>query len=363
MQLPFQIVGIDHIDFVVGNAKQAAHYYMALFGFERIAYRGLETGDRESAHYLLQQNNIRFVFSTPLTPGSPLNDHLRLHGDGVRDIAFRVNDAQLAWEHTTSRGATSVREPETVSDSHGKVVLSTIQAYGDTVHTFVERKEYRGLFLPGYVRIKSPLKARPVGLRTLDHIVSNQPEGKMEEIVQWYQKVFNFHRFWTVDDKDISTEYSALRSIVVADEDERIKMPINEPAKGKGISQIQEYIDFYAGPGIQHIAMSTNNIIDTVSRLCENGVEFLSIPRSYYRTLVDRVGTIDEEIMDLARLGILVDRDDDGYLLQLFTKPVEDRPTLFFEVIQRRGSKSFGKGNFKALFEAIEREQERRGNL
>lgn len=363
MQLPFQIVGVDHIEFVVGNAKQAAHYYQTLFGFERVAYRGLETGDRESVHYVLQQNNIRFVFSTPLFSDSPLNDHLRLHGDGVRDIALRVNDARAAWEHTTGRGAISLREPETVSDDHGAVVLSTIRSYGDTVHTFVERTDYRGLFLPGYVRSRSPVRTNPVGLNTFDHIVASHPEGEMEEAAQWYQKVFNFHRYWTVDDKDNSTEFSSLRSVVVADQDERIKMPMNEPASGKRKSQVQEYLDFYGSPGVQHIAMTSRDIIATVRQLIANGVEFLPIPRSYYESLSDRVGSIDEEIKDLAELGILVDRDDDGYLLQLLTKPVVVRPTLFFEVMQRKGSKSFGKGNYKALFESIAREQAQRGNL
>jgi 4-hydroxyphenylpyruvate dioxygenase len=363
MQLPFQIVGIDHIEFIVGNAKQAAHYYQTLFGFEQVAYSGLETGNRDSVHYVLQQNNIRFVFSTPLVPDSPLNDHLRLHGDGVRGIALRVNDARAAWEHTTGQGAISLQEPETTSDDHGEVVLSTIQSFGDTVHTFVERTDYRGLFLPGYVRSRSTVRTRSVGLNTIDHIVASQPEGEMEDVAQWYQKVFNFHRYWTVDDKDISTEYSSLRSVVVADQDEHIKMPMNEPAPGMRRSQVQEYLDFYGGPGVQHIAMTSKDIIATVRQLIANGVGFLPIPRSYYETLHDRVGNIDEDIKELAELGILVDRDDDGYLLQLLTKPVEVRPTLFFEVMQRKGSKSFGKGNYKALFESLALEQAQRGNL
>jgi 4-hydroxyphenylpyruvate dioxygenase len=363
MNLPFQIVGIDHVGFIVGNAKQAAHYYQSLFGFERVAYRGLETGDRETVSYVLRQNNICFVLSTPLTPESDLNEHIRMHGDGVHDIAFRVNDARSAWEYTTGQGAISIREPHTISDDHGPVTLATIRTYGDTVHTFVERTRYRGLFMPGFVRTLSPLKTQPIGLQSIDHVVGNLPEGEMETVVKWYQKIFQFHRFWTVDDKDISTEYSSLRSVVVADHDERIKMPINEPASGKRKSQIEEYIDFYRGPGVQHIAMSTGDIIGTVRKLTARGVEFLLIPPSYYEVLPDRIGEIDEEIKELADLGILVDRDDDGYLLQLFTKPLEDRPTLFLEVIQRKGSKSFGKGNFKALFESIEREQARRGNL
>jgi 4-hydroxyphenylpyruvate dioxygenase len=363
MNLPFQIVGIDHVGFIVGNAKQAAHYYQSLFGFQRVAYRGLETGDRETVSYVLRQNAICYVFHTPLTPESELNEHLRLHGDGVWDIALRVNDARAAWEHTTARGAESVREPETITDDHGPVTLAAIRTYGDTIHTFVERTSYRGLFMPGYVRTLSPVHATPVGLEAVDHIVGNQPEGEMETVVKWYQEVFNFHRFWTVDDKDISTEYSSLRSVVVSDFEERIKMPINEPARGRRKSQIEEYIDFYRGPGVQHIAMSTSDIIRTVRELTARGVEFLPIPPSYYDALPDRVGEIDEDISDLAELGILADRDDDGYLLQLFTKPLEDRPTLFLEVIQRKGSKSFGKGNFKALFESIEREQARRGNL
>ncbi len=363
MNLPFQIVGVDHIGFIVGNAKHAAHYFQTLFGFNYVAYSGLETGDREVVSYVVQQNNIRFVFNSPLVPGSPLNEHLRLHGDGVRDIALRVNDARSAWEHTTGQGAISLSEPTTISDDNGTVVISAIHAFGDTVHTFVERKDYRGLFLPGYVKAKPSLRNHPVGLHSIDHIVGSHPEGDTEEIAAWYQKVFNFHRYWTVDDKDISTEYSALRSVVVADQDERIKIPLYEPASAERKSQVQEFLDFYGGAGIQHIAMTSTDIVATVRKLIANGVEFLPIPRSYYDRLPERVGRIEEKIDNLARLRILVDRDDDGYLLQLLTKPVEVRPTLFLEVIQRRGSRSFGRGNYKALFESIAREQEQRGNL
>jgi 4-hydroxyphenylpyruvate dioxygenase len=362
MKLPFQIVGIDHIEFLVGNAKQAAHYYQMLFGFEHVAYRGLETGEREKVSHVLRQNNICFVFSTPLMPDSPLNEHLSLHGDGIRDIAFRVNDSRTAWKHATSQGAVSIQEPETISDDHGRVVLSAIQSFGDTIHTFVERTNYRGLYMPGYVKARSLLKTRPTGLHLIDHVAASLPEGDLEKVAEWYQKVLNFHRYWTVDDKDISTEYSSLRSVVVADSDERIKMPLNEPAAGKRKSQIQEYLDYYHGPGVQHIALSSDNIVDTVRKLTKNGIEFLPIPRSYYQTLRERVGDIEENIGELAQLGILIDRDDYGYLLQLLTAPVDDRPTIIFEVVQRKGSKSFGKGNFKALYEAIAREQAKQKN-
>ncbi len=363
MNAPFEILGFDHVAYLVGNAKQAAYYYQSQFGFELVAYRGLETGDREMASYVLKQNKCFFVLSSPLVADSELHEQLRLHGDGAIDIGMTVADARAAWEHTTGKDAISVREPHVVSGENGDVVLASIKTYGDTVHTFVERKNYSGVFLPGYEPAESLVRVEPVGLEIIDHIVGNQPDGEMEQVATWYQNVFGFKRMWTVDDDDIQTDYTSLRSIVVADDREIIKMPINEPAPGKKKSQIQEYVDYYSGAGVQHVALLTGDIIATVSELRERGVEFLPTPRTYYEELEDRVGKFDEDINVLADLGILVDRDDDGYLLQIFTKPVQDRPTLFYEVIQRKGARSFGKGNFKALFESIEREQERRGNL
>lgn len=363
MTPPFEIFAIDYIQFIVGNAKQAAFYYQMLFGFEPFAYQGLETGEREHASYALRQNNIRFVFTSPYKANSPLNIHLMLHGDGVKDVAFTVNDAEAAWKFTTERGAASVQEPYEYSDEDGSVIMATIQTYGDTVHTFVQRDGYKGVFLPGFAAYQSKAKSDPVGLRFVDHFVGNQPEGEMQKIAEWYEKVLGFHRFWSVDDKDVSTDFTALRSIVVADPKEVIKMPINRPAQGLKKSQIEEFVEYYSGPGIQHIAMYTDNIVQTVSELKRRGIEFLDVPPAYYKALPERVGKIDEDIEALSELGILVDRDEFGYLLQIFTKTAQDRPTLFYEVIQRKGSKSFGKGNFKALFEAIEREQARRGNL
>ncbi|MCB0262461.1 MAG: 4-hydroxyphenylpyruvate dioxygenase [Calditrichia bacterium] len=363
MKPPFQIFGTDHVRLIVGNAKQAAHYYQTVFGFEPVAYRGLETGDREKASYMLQQNKIRLVLSSPYRANSPMNVHLMLHGDGVRDVAFWVDDATAAWEYTTQNGAVSHQKPTEYSDDNGKVVLSSIHTYGDTLHTFVERKDYDGVFLPGFMPYKTAVKTSDVGLNFIDHFVGNQPEGEMQKVASWYENVLGFHRFWSVDDKDISTEHTALRSIVVSSENERIKMPINRPAQGMKKSQIQEFVEYYTGPGVQHIALDTKDIVRTVSMLRENGVEFLETPATYYDMLQDRVGKIDENIAKLAEYGILVDADQHGYLLQIFTKPVQDRPTLFFEVIQRKGCSGFGKGNFKALFEAIEREQDRRGNL
>ena len=361
--MSFKINGFDHVHFYVGNAKQAAYYYQKQFGFDPIAYSGLETGNRESASYVLRQGKVVFVLSTPLTSQNRINEFLTLHGDAVRDIAFDVDDARAAWSYTTGNGAISVQEPKVTEDSYGKIIRASVKTYGNTIHSFIERKDYSGIFLPGYEPFQSVLKTNPVGLKHIDHIVGNQPDDEMERTVNFYQNAFNFHRFWSADDKDISTEYSSLRSIVVANDNEKIKMPINEPAEGKKISQIQEYIDFNAGAGVQHIALSTQNIVETVAELKENGAEFLPIPDSYYEELPSRVGEIDENIDELRKLGILVDRDEKGYMLQLFTKPVEDRPTLFLEIIQRKGSNSFGKGNFKALFESIEREQEKRGNL
>jgi 4-hydroxyphenylpyruvate dioxygenase len=363
MNLPFEILGFDHIHFFVGNAKQSAKYYENLFGFETIAYRGLETESRDVVSYVLKQNNIYFVLSSPLSPESPMNNELRLHGDGVKEVAFLVNDSKSAWNYAVKQGAESAREPEVLKDGNGEVVVSAIKVYGDTIHSFVERRNYKGIFIPGFISYKSKVKSESVGLKIVDHAVSNHSEGNMEKVVKWYEKVLSFHRFWTVDDKDISTEYSALRSVVVASPNERVKLPINEPAPGKKKSQIQEYLDYYYGPGIQHIAIITDNIIDTVEKMSARGVEFLETPRTYYDTLRDRVKGFDEEIETLAKLGILLDEDENGYMLQIFTKPVQDRPTLFYEIIQRKGSQSFGKGNFKALFESIEREQAQRGNL
>jgi 4-hydroxyphenylpyruvate dioxygenase len=356
--------GTDHIEFYVGNARQAAHYYRTAFGFRLAAYRGPETGTRDRASYLLEQDKIRFVLTTPLTPEHPIAEHIRIHGDGVRDVALWVDDAEAAWRETTARGARSVREPETLHDDDGEVRLSAIAIYGDTIHTFVERANYRGVFLPGFraAAAEDPV-ARPVGLKYVDHMVGNVGWGEMNRWVDFYRDVMGFRMFKHFDDTDISTEYSALMSKVMSNGNERVKFPINEPAEGKRKSQIEEYLEFYRGPGVQHIAMATDNIIDTVGRMRAQGVEFLRVPSTYYDDLEARVGRIDEPMEELKRLGVLVDRDDEGYMLQLFTRPVEDRPTLFYEVIQRKGSRSFGKGNFKALFEAIEREQELRGNL
>jgi 4-hydroxyphenylpyruvate dioxygenase len=356
--------GTDYVEFYVGNARQAAHYYRSAFGFRLTAYRGPETGTRDCASYVLTQNKIRFVFTTPLAPDSAMSDHVRLHGDGVRDIALWVDDAESAWRETTQRGAQSVREPETLRDAQGEARIASIATYGDTIHTFVERNNYNGVFLPGFVAVHGEdLVARPVGLKYVDHMVGNVGWGEMNRWVEFYSTVMGFRMFKHFDDKDISTEYSALMSKVMSNGNERVKFPINEPAEGKRKSQIEEYLQFYRGPGVQHIAMATDNIIETVGELQRQGVDFLRVPTTYYDDLLSRVGPIDEDLAELRKLGILVDRDDEGYMLQIFTRPVEDRPTLFYEVIQRKGSRSFGKGNFKALFEAIEREQECRGNL
>jgi 4-hydroxyphenylpyruvate dioxygenase len=358
------IHGTDHVEFYVGNAKQAAYFYRAAMGFSIVAYRGPETGTRDRVSYVLQQNKIRFVLTTPLLPSSEIADHILRHGDGVKSIALWVDDAESAWKETTARGARGVEAPFTIQDDHGKARLSSIALYGDTIHTFVERGEYRGAFLPKFIDVPGPdLIARPTGLMHIDHMVGNVGWGQMNTWVDFYERVMGFRMFKHFDDEDISTEYSALMSKVMASGNERIRFPINEPAEGRRKSQIEEYLDFYGGPGVQHIAMATNDIINSVTQLREQGLEFLSIPTTYYEELTARVGHIDEPIDELARLGILVDRDDEGYMLQIFTKPVQDRPTLFYEIIQRKGSRSFGKGNFKALFEAIEREQARRGNL
>ncbi len=359
----FPINGTDYIEFYVGNAKQASVYYRAAFGFELIGYRGPETGVRDRASYLLVQNKIRFVLTTPLGPEGEIAAHLLKHGDGVRDLAFWVDDAREAFATAVTRGAVAVQEPAVLRDDHGEVVIAAIRTYGDTIHSIVERRNYRGLFLPGFVAATSPYRPASTGLLHVDHCVGNVELGKMNEWVGFYERVLGFFNLLSFDDKDISTEYSALMSKVMSNGNGRIKFPINEPASGKKKSQIEEYLDFYRGPGVQHIALATNNIIETVTALRNRGVEFLTIPSSYYDTVLDRVGKIDENLEPLKELGILVDRDDEGYLLQIFTKPVEDRPTLFYEVIQRKGAQSFGKGNFKALFESIEREQALRGNL
>ncbi len=358
------INGTDYVEFYVGNARQAAHYYRSAFGMQLVAYSGPKTGQRDRASYVLQQGKVRFVMTTPLRPDHPIAQHIALHGDGVRDIALRVDDAASAYLETTRRGGRGVREPAVLRDDSGEVRISAIAAYGDTVHSFVERGRYTGVFLPGYRQIEGPDRvSRPVGLRHIDHMVGNVGWGEMNTWVKFYEEVMGFRLYQHFDDKDISTEYSALMSKVMANGTGRIKFPINEPAQGKKKSQVEEYLEYYGGPGVQHIACATDDLLDTVSRLRSQGVDFLRVPSAYYRELASRVGPIDEPLDELERLGILVDRDDEGYMLQIFTKPSQDRPTLFFEIIQRKGSRSFGKGNFKALFEAIEREQALRGNL
>lgn len=355
--------GTDYVEMYVGNAKQSALYYQYAFGYELIAYSGPETGTKDRASYVLKQDKIRLVLTSPLQPDSDIAAHIQKHGDGVKVLALWVDDAEQSWIETTKRGAESAMEPKVVSDEFGEVVMSSIKTYGDTIHTFVERKNYTGIFLPGFRPRSSTFKAEPIGLKYIDHCVGNVELGEMNRWVDFYETVMGFKLLITFDDEDISTEYSALMSKVVSNGNGYIKFPINEPAEGKKKSQIEEYLDFYHGPGVQHMAIATDDIIHTVSELRKRGVEFLEVPSSYYDDLLDRVGKIDEDLQPLKDLNILVDRDDEGYLLQIFTKPVQDRPTLFFEIIQRKGAKSFGKGNFKALFEAIEREQELRGNL
>jgi 4-hydroxyphenylpyruvate dioxygenase len=364
----FPINGTDYIEFYVGNAKQASHYYRAAFGFQLVGYRGPETGTRDRASYLLQQDKIRFVLTTAIRPeASPeakkIADHVFNHGDGVRDLALWVDDTRDAYDKAIARGAVRVQEPTVYTDENGEVVVAAIKIYGETIHSLVERKNYKGLFLPGYVAVEPHFNPPSVGLKYVDHCVGNVELGKMNYWVDWYSRVMGFRNLLTFDDKTISTEYSSLMSKVMANGNDRIKFPINEPASGKRKSQIDEYLDFYKGPGVQHMALATDDIIKTVTTLKDRGVEFLSVPTTYYDDLQQRVGKIDEDVDSLAKLGILIDRDPDGYLLQIFTKPVEDRPTVFYEIIQRKGAKSFGAGNFKALFEAIEREQGLRGNL
>ncbi len=357
------LLGTDHIELIVGNAKQSAYYYMQAWGFKPLAFKGLETGCTDSVSYVLRQDKITLVLTTPLVADGPLNDHLNRHGDGVKAVALWVDDAEKSWKETTSRGAVSVFPPETREDGNGKVVLSGIETYGDTIHVFVERKNYNGTFLPGYQPWSQKGGAEPIGLKFIDHMVGNVGWGEMNTWCQFYAKVMGFAQLVSFDDKDISTEYTALMSKVMSNGNGRIKFPINEPAEGRKKSQIEEYIDFYQGAGVQHIAVATDNIIETVTELQRRGIEFLQVPSTYYDTVLDRVGEIDEDLAPLRDLGILIDRDDEGYLLQIFTKPVVDRPTMFFEIIQRKGAQSFGKGNFKALFEAIEREQSLRGTL
>jgi 4-hydroxyphenylpyruvate dioxygenase len=355
--------GTDHIEFYVGNARQAAYFYRAAFGMSLVAYAGPETGLRDRASYVLQQGKVRFVLTTALRTGSAIAEHVHKHGDGVRSIALWVDDARNAWLETTSRGATSVQEPTETSDADGHVVTASIAAYGDTLHTFVERTNYSGVFMPGYQTVPHDPIAQPVGLLYVDHVVGNVGWNAMNEWVDFYARVMGFSLYQHFDDNDISTEYSALMSKVMANGNGYVKFPINEPAEGRRKSQIEEYLDFYQGPGVQHMALATKDIVSTVTKMQKQGVSFLTVPHSYYADLQDRIGKIDEPIEELERLGILVDRDDEGYMLQIFTRPVEDRPTVFYEIIQRKGSRSFGKGNFKALFEAIEREQASRGNL
>jgi 4-hydroxyphenylpyruvate dioxygenase len=364
----FPINGTDYVEFWVGNAKQASHYYRAAFGFQLVGYRGPETGVRDRASYLLQQGKIRLVLTTAiredLSPESKrVAEHVQKHGDGVRDIAMWVDDARDAFAKAIERGATPERAPEVLRDDQGEIVVAAFKIYGDTVHSLVERRNYRGLFMPGFVSVAPHYAPSEVGLKYVDHCVGNVELGKMNEWVDFYSHVMGFRNLLTFDDKTISTEYSSLMSKVMANGNDRIKFPINEPARGKKKSQIDEYLDFYGGPGVPHLALATDDIIATVTALRDRGVEFLSVPTTYYEELQQRVGKIDEDVQSLTDLGILVDRDPDGYLLQIFTKPVEDRPTLFYEIIQRKGARSFGAGNFKALFEAIEREQELRGNL
>ena len=362
------LLGTDYIEFIVGNAKQAAHFYKTAFGFQSHAYKGLETGCTDYASYVIKQDKIRIVLTTPLHEDSWMNDHISKHGDGVKVVALWVDDAKKSWEETTKRGAKSYMEPTVEKDEHGEIIRSGIYTYGETVHIFVERKNYKGVFLPGYEAWESEYNPEPMGLKYVDHMVGNVGWNEMDTWVKYYEEVMGFVNFLSFDDKQITTEYSALMSKVMSNGNGRIKFPINEPAEGKKKSQIEEYIDFYNGPGVQHIAVATNNIIDTVAKMRAKGVEFLSTPPdAYYNSVPERLSDhnheLAEDIEKLKSLGIMIDADEEGYLLQIFTKPVEDRPTLFFEIIQRMGARGFGAGNFKALFESIEREQENRGTL
>ncbi|MEM6795785.1 MAG: 4-hydroxyphenylpyruvate dioxygenase [Acidobacteriota bacterium] len=358
---PLRLRRIHHVEMWVGNARQAAFYYRKAFGFSQIAYRGLETGFRDTSSFVLRQGQAQLVVTSSFDPDSEISQHVRQHGDGIKDICFQVNDVDSTFAEVTSRGAETVREPYEYSDENGKVRRATIATYGDTVHSLIGIKEYKGPFLPGYK--EDVIEAESAGLIRFDHMVGNVELGQMERWANWYSDVLGFKRVLQFDDEQISTEYSALMSVVMSDGSYSIKFPINEPAEGRKKSQIDEYLDFYRGPGVQHVAMLTGDIVKTVSHLMDNGVNFITVPETYYDQLHDRVGEIDEDVKALQPLGILVDRDEEGYLLQLFTQPVMDRPTLFFEIIQRKGAKGFGEGNFKALFEAIEREQAKRGNL
>lgn len=357
------INGTDYLELYVSNAKQAAHFYKSAFGFRTLAYAGLETGLKDRESYVVEQDKIRLVLTSPLRSGTDIGRHIDQHGDGVKVTALWVDDATYAYHAAMERGARSYMEPVTESDEDGHVVRSGIYSYGEVVHIFVERKDYNGIFLPGYKKMESHYNPEPVGLKFVDHMVGNVELGKMNEWVDFYEKVMGFTQILSFDDKEISTEYTALMSKVMSNGNGRIKFPINEPAPGKKKSQVDEYLEFYEGAGVQHIAVATDNIIQTVTALRDRGVEFLRVPTTYYDTLLDRVGHIDEDLAPLRELGILVDRDDEGYLLQIFTRTVQARPTMFFEIIQRKGAQSFGKGNFKALFEALEREQELRGTL
>jgi 4-hydroxyphenylpyruvate dioxygenase len=357
------INGTDYVELYVGNAKQAAHYYKTAFGFQSLAYAGLETGVKDRTSYVLSQGKIRLVLTTSFIPDNEISHHVRKHGDGVKVIALWVDDARKAFKETTARGAEPYLEPTVMNDEFGEIVKSGIYTYGETVHIFIERKNYNGIFLPGFVKLESEYNPGDLGFKYIDHMVGNVELGGMNRWAKFYAEVMGFANLVTFDDKDISTEYTALMSKVMTNGNGRIKFPINEPAHGLKKSQIEEYLDFYQGPGCQHIAIATDNIIFSVAEMRKRGVEFLHVPGEYYDTVSARVGIIEEDLQVLKKLGIMVDRDEDGYLLQIFTKPVEDRPTLFFEIIQRKGAKSFGKGNFKALFESIEAEQARRGTL
>lgn len=362
------LLGTDYVEFYVGNAKQAAHYYKTAFGYQSYAYAGLETGMTDRVSYVLKQDKIRLVLTTALKSDSPIGEHVKKHGDGVKVVALWVEDATKAWEETTKRGAKSFMEPTREADENGEVVRSGIYTYGETVHVFVERKNYTGVFLPGFEKWESDYNPTSVGLKFIDHMVGNVGWGEMNTWVKWYEEVMGFVNFLSFDDKQIHTEYSALMSKVMSNGNGRIKFPINEPAEGKKRSQIEEYLDFFEGPGVQHIAVATDNIVETVSQLRARGVEFLSAPpQAYYDAIPERLGEhmsmMKEDIKDLQKLSILVYADEEGYLLQIFTKPIEDRPTLFYEIIQRMGARGFGAGNFKALFESIEREQAKRGTL
>ena len=358
---PLKLKRIHHIEFWVGNARQASYFYRKGFGFSQLAYRGLETGERQLTSYVLNQGKANFLFTTPLDPDHPASEHIRKHGDGVRDIALVVDDADRAFDQAIRRGAQPAEQPRDLRDEHGAIRRAAIHTYGDTIHSLISYKDYAGPFLPGFASANIP--GDDAGVLRVDHIVGNVELGRMEAWAEFYSRVFQFQRYISFDDKDISTEYSALMSVVMSDDSQSVKFPINEPAPGRKKSQIDEYLEAYRGPGVQHIALLCDDVVDTVARLKQNGLEFLRVPDSYYDALSDRVGKIDESLDAIRGLGILVDRDEEGYLLQIFSRPVEDRPTLFFEFIQRKGSRGFGKGNFKALFESIELEQARRGNL